>query len=220
MIKDAKEKQESGLKIIEAQELERKRLSREIHDVPAHMLANTLVRSELVDLAYRNGNTEEALKEIKSMRIHLSDSLKEVRRIITDLRPMTLDDLGLFPTIKKNISTAEKYHKVRIDLHVIREERRFSANYEVAIFRLPQETLQNALKHASASHIKVNIEVLEAQVNLLIKDDGIGFNPEEKGDNTFGLVGMEERIDMLYGKLSVRSKPKEGTAISITIPYD
>src|SRR5699024_12651668 len=121
MIKDAKEKQESGLKIIEAQELERKRLSREIHDVAAHMCANTLVRCELVDVAYRNGNTEEALKEIKSMRIHLSDSLKEVRRIISDLRPMTLDDLGLFPTIKKYISTAEKYHKVRIDLHVIRE---------------------------------------------------------------------------------------------------
>lgn len=220
IIKDAKEKQELGLKIIEAQELERKRLSREIHDGPAQMLANTLVRSELVDLAYRNGNTEEALDEIKSMRTHLSDSLKEVRRIISDLRPMTLDDLGLFPTLKKYISTAEKHHEVEIDLHVIGEERRFSANYEVAIFRLTQEALQNALKHADASHIKVNIEVSKAQVNLLIKDDGIGFNPEEKGDNTFGLVGMKERIDMLYGKLSVRSKPKEGTAISITIPYD
>lgn len=220
IIKDAKEKQELGLKIIEAQELERKRLSREIHDGPAQMLANTLVRSELVDLAYRNGNTEEALNEIKSMRAHLSDSLKEVRRIISDLRPMTLDDLGLFPTIKKYISTAEKYHKVNIDLHVIGEERRFPANYEVAIFRLTQEALQNALKHAEASHIKVNIEVSKVQVILLIKDDGIGFNPGEKGDNTFGLVGMEERIDMLYGKLSVRSKPQEGTAVSITIPYD
>src|SRR5699024_3321787 len=146
LLKSAKEKQEFGLKIIEAQELERKRISREIHDGPAQMLANTLIRSELVDLSYRQGNKEEALTEIKQMRQNLRSSLKEVRRIIYDLRPMTLDDLGLFPTIRKHIAKESEYHHVAIDLKLLGEERRLDPNYEVAIFRLTQEALQNAIK--------------------------------------------------------------------------
>src|SRR5699024_6466135 len=100
-LKTAKEKQQFGLKIIEAQEVERKRLSREIHDGPAQMLANILLRSEIVDLAFREGNVEDALKEVRSIRTNIRTSLQEVRRIIYDLRPMALDDLGLFPTIRK-----------------------------------------------------------------------------------------------------------------------
>src|SRR5699024_7739876 len=112
---NAKEKQEFGFKIIETQELERKRLSREIHDGPAQMLANALIRSELIDLSYRQGNTEQALTEIKQMRSSLHLSLKEVRRIIYDLRPMALDDLGLIPTMKKYVAKESKYHNIHID---------------------------------------------------------------------------------------------------------
>src|SRR5690625_673470 len=104
-LKTAKEKQQFGLKIIEAQETERKRLSREIHDGPAQMLANILIRSEIVDLAFREGKIEHALDEVKSIRENIRSSLHEVRRIIYDLRPMALDDLGLFPTIRKHVLT-------------------------------------------------------------------------------------------------------------------
>ncbi len=100
MLEEAKEKQEFGLKIIEAQEEERKRISREIHDGPAQMLANILLRSELVDRTFRKGSPEEALEEIRNVRKMVRTSLYEVRRIIYDLRPMALDDLGLIPTIK------------------------------------------------------------------------------------------------------------------------
>ncbi len=103
MIEEAREKQEFGLKIIEAQEDERRRISREIHDGPAQMLANILLRSELVDKTFRHGTTDETIGEIKSVRKMIRSSLYEVRRIIYDLRPMALDDLGLVPTIK-NIS--------------------------------------------------------------------------------------------------------------------
>src|SRR5699024_5330094 len=105
MIEEAKEKQEFGLKIIEAQEEERRKISREIHDGPAQMLANILLRSELVDRTFRDGTVNEALSEIKSVRKMIRSSLYEVRRIIYDLRPMALDDLGLIPTIKKYTST-------------------------------------------------------------------------------------------------------------------
>src|SRR5699024_10388969 len=100
MVQSAQEKQEFGLKIIEAQEVERKRLSREIHDGPAQSLANILIRSEVVDLAFSKGNTVQALQEMKNVRKNIRSSLKEVRRIIYNLRPMALDDLGLFPTIR------------------------------------------------------------------------------------------------------------------------
>src|SRR5690625_5663209 len=95
MIEEAKEKQEFGLKIIEAQEEERKKISREIHDGPAQMLANILLRSELVDRALRDQGTDMALQEIKSVRKMIRTSLYEVRRIIYDIRPMELNDLCL-----------------------------------------------------------------------------------------------------------------------------
>src|SRR5690625_4291941 len=111
IIEDAKEKQRFGLKIIQAQEEERLRISREIHDGPAQMLANILLRSEIIDQAYRRGKIEDSLDELKNIREMVSLSLNEVRRIIYDLRPMALDDLGLIPTIKKYIDTLQNYHK-------------------------------------------------------------------------------------------------------------
>src|SRR5699024_11225021 len=95
MAQSAQEKQEFGLKIIEAQEVERKRLSREIHDGPAQRLANILIRSAVVDLAYSKGNTVQALQEMNNVRKNIRSSLKEVRRIIYNLRLMALDDLGI-----------------------------------------------------------------------------------------------------------------------------
>ena len=93
------------LKIIEAKEDERKRISREIHDGPAQMLANILLRSEIVEKTFKTGQTDNILKEIKSVRQLIRSSLYEVRRIIYDLRPMALDDLGLIPTLRKYIDT-------------------------------------------------------------------------------------------------------------------
>ncbi|NNC27539.1 histidine kinase, partial [Salinisphaera sp. USBA-960] len=94
VIEDARRKQEYGLKIIEAQEEERKRLSREIHDGPAQVLANVLLRSQLIERIYEKKGKDEAFKEIKDMKSLIEDALKEVRRLIYDLRPMALDDLG------------------------------------------------------------------------------------------------------------------------------
>lgn len=219
-LKTAKEKQQFGLKIIEAQEIERKRLSREIHDGPAQMLANILIRSEIVDLAFREGNVEQALKEVKSIRGNIRSSLQEVRRIIYDLRPMALDDLGLFPTIKKHIATMSEYNNIEIELILLGDERRLEANYEVAIFRLVQEALQNAINHAEANLIKVTIEVLPDQITVIIRDDGIGFDHDIEKKDSFGLIGMKERVEILDGKLLIESGRGEGTTIRIIVPYN
>ncbi|TFJ94324.1 sensor histidine kinase [Lentibacillus salicampi] len=219
MIEEAKEKQEFGLKIIEAQEDERRKISREIHDGPAQMLANILLRSELVDRTFREGTVNEALTEIKSVRKMIRSSLYEVRRIIYDLRPMALDDLGLIPTIRKYATTVADYNDIEIEFTPIGQEKRLYQKYEIAFFRLMQEALQNAVKHAEASLIKVKLEVNSTMIAMVVKDNGKGFDPALKQEKSFGLIGMRERVEMLEGSLSINSTIGEGTTIMIKVPY-
>lgn len=220
MIEEAKEKQEFGLKIIEVQEEERKRISREIHDGPAQMLANILLRSELVDRTFREGSPEDALAEIKSMRKMVRSSLYEVRRIIYDLRPMALDDLGLIPTIKKYVNTTAEYNNVKIEFTSIGEVKRINQKYEIAFFRLAQEAIQNAVKHAEATLITVKIEICSRNLNLVITDNGKGFDPTIKRDKSFGLMGMKERVEMFDGIIDINSTIGLGTKIVIRVPYE
>ncbi|GEM01728.1 two-component system, NarL family, sensor histidine kinase DegS [Halolactibacillus halophilus] len=218
LIEDAKEKQMFGLKIIEAQEEERRRISREIHDGPAQMMANVLIRADIVDRTYRERSPEEALVEIKSMRKMVRESLYEVRRIIYNLRPMALDDLGIVPTIRKYLQTLSDYHDLVIHFHEQSNHERLEEKYEVAIFRLTQEAVQNAIKHAEASVIDVKLVVSKTRVNVSVKDDGKGFILYETKSQSFGLIGMRERVDMLDGTLELTSNPGKGTHVFINIP--
>lgn len=218
LIIDAKEKQEFGLKIIEAQEEERRRLSREMHDGPAQMLANILLRSELVDRTFRERSTEEALLEIQNMRKMVRSSLYEVRRIIYDLRPMALDDLGLLPTIRKYLANIEEFNNIHIDFTALKAEKRLDPKYEVALFRLTQEAVQNAVKHAEPSTIKVRLEVMQELVVISIIDDGKGFDVTVKKENSFGIIGMRERVEMLDGTIAFHSGIGKGTRVLIKVP--
>lgn len=220
MIEQAKEKQEFGLKIIEAQEDERRKISREIHDGPAQMLANILLRSELVDRTFREGSTNEALTEIQDVRKMIRSSLFEVRRIIYDLRPMTLDDLGLIPTIRKYTATTAEYNDIEIEFTSLGKEERLYQRYEIAVFRLLQEAIQNAIKHAEANLINVKIEIGERLLTIVVKDNGKGFDPDLKNDKSFGLIGMKERVEMLDGTLTIDSAIGNGTTIFIKIPLE
>jgi two-component system sensor histidine kinase DegS len=219
VLKDAKAKQDFGLKIIEAQEEERKRLSREIHDGPAQMLANVIMRSDLIERVYREKGAEEAFTEVHSFKKMVRSALYEVRRIIYDLRPMALDDLGLVPTLRKYLQTIEEYHNhSRIDFVNIGLESRLQAKYEVALFRMIQESVQNALKHANACEIKVKLEMTKSAITVLIKDNGVGFNTQDKKPESFGIIGMKERVDLLDGEITIDSKIGKGTAVSIRVP--
>ncbi|KAB2336777.1 histidine kinase [Cytobacillus depressus] len=221
MLESAKLKQEFGLKIIEAQEEERKRLSREIHDGPAQMMANVMLRSDLIERVYKERGGAEAIREIRDLKKMVRNALYEVRRIIYDLRPMALDDLGLVPTLKKYLQTIEEYHKpIRIDFTSIKEEKRLPAKYEVALFRLIQESVQNALKHAEANIIRVGLEIDKSKVVVVVKDDGKGFDQQEKKNDSFGIMGMRERVELLEGRISIDSIVGKGTMILIQVPLN
>lgn len=218
-IEDARHKQEFGLRVIEAQEEERKRISREIHDGPAQMLANMLLRSDLVEKIYHENGMEEAIAEMRTLKELVRDSLKEVRRIIYDLRPMALDDLGLIPTLKKYLSTIENYKgSPVITYRHLGEERRLPTNYEIALFRLIQESVQNALKHAKATEIQVKSELRKNSFIATVKDNGTGFDVRSIREGAFGIVGMRERVSLLNGEISIHSKRGAGTLVIIQIP--
>ncbi|WP_236784914.1 sensor histidine kinase [Alteribacter salitolerans] len=218
MVADAKEMQKFGLKIIEAQEEERKRLSREIHDGPAQMMANVMLRSELVERVYAEHGIDEAMKEIRDLRKMVKSSLAEVRRIIYDLRPMALDDLGLVPTISKYLKNFQEHSGLNISFRNIGREIRLPSEMEVAIFRFIQESVQNAYKHAEPQQVMVKIELKPTRALAIIKDDGKGFNPDVKKEGSFGLLGMKERVNMLDGQLTLDSQPGKGTLIMVQIP--
>lgn len=219
ILEEAKEKQAFGLKVIEAQEEERRRISREIHDGPAQMLANILLRSELINKSYEAGSIEEAVTELDSVRQMIKTSLYEVRRIIYDLRPMALDDLGLIPTMKKYIANTAEYNKVKTEFITHGNNERLQQKYEIALFRLMQESLQNAIKHAEASLIKVKLEIGKQNIILVIQDNGKGFDTKLEQENSFGLIGMKERVEMLEGSLKIKSTRSHGTHVYIKIPY-
>ncbi|OCA88979.1 sensor histidine kinase [Pseudobacillus wudalianchiensis] len=223
VLEDARLKQEFGLQIMEAQEEERKRLSREIHDGPAQMMANVLLRSDLIERLYRERGVNEAFKEIRNMKQMVRSALYEVRRIIYDLRPMALDDLGLVPTLKKYLATVEEHvqslnKQTKIQFINMGDERRLPSKLEVAMFRLIQESVQNALKHSEASSITVKLEIKAHQVLAVIKDNGRGFDIREKKSSSFGIMGMKERLELLEGDLSIHSKPNDGTLVMIRVP--
>ena len=218
-LEQAKIKQDFGIRIIAAQEEERKRLSREIHDGPAQMMANVLMRSNLIDRTYREKGVEAALNEINDLKISVRNALSEVRRIIYDLRPMALDDLGIGPTLKKYLSTLMEYNP-NTDIQFIsyNNERRIPSNYEVAIFRLVQESVNNAIKHGKSNLIIVKIEWLEAEINVVVKDNGAGFDTENVRQGAFGIIGMKERIELLKGSIKISSDIGNGSTILMKIP--
>ena len=220
-LEDAKAKQDFGLKIIEAQEEERKRLSRDIHDGPAQMLANVIMRSDLIERVFREQGQDAGFNEINSFKKMVRSALYEVRRIIYDLRPMALDDLGLVPTLRKYLKTIEEYHNhAKIDFVNIGIERRLPAKYEVALFRMIQESVQNALKHSNACEIRVKLEMTKKAINVSIKDNGKGFDTTKSKPESFGIIGMKERVDLLDGEIKIRSKIGKGTEVNVYVPID
>lgn len=221
-LEQAKLKQDFSMRIIAAQEDERKRLSREIHDGPAQMMAHVLMRSDLIERVYRDKGIEQALKELQELKSNVRNALSEVRRIIYDLRPMALDDLGVVPTLKKYLSTVEEYNSgVTIHFQSIGADRRLSPDIEVSLFRLVQEGVNNAIKHAKPAEIWVKMEWRKNDVNVIVKDNGIGFNKDNmaKGQS-FGIIGMQERLELMQGTMKIASELHKGSTFLFQVPYE
>ncbi|QQY78782.1 two-component system sensor histidine kinase DegS [Keratinibaculum paraultunense] len=222
-IDDLTKRQYLGIKIIEAQEEERQRLARDIHDGPAQSMANIILKTEICErlLDIDKGKTKEELKNLKAI---VKETLKDIREIIFDLRPMSLDDLGLIPTLKKYIDDFSLNTGIKTSFNIIGTKTELEPAIEIAIFRIIQESLNNINKHSQATNANVVIEFADERVNLSIIDNGIGFNIEEveKIHNTktggFGLINIRERSELLGGKLQIKTSPGKGTKLNIYIP--
>lgn len=219
-LETAKQQQMMGLRIIQAQEEERKRVSREIHDGPAQSMANVVLRTEIVEKMLKNERVLEAQMELHDLKEMVRISLADVRKIIFDLRPMALDDLGLVPTLQKYIQTVEERTKLTVDLVIFGKEQLLDSSFKAAAFRLVQECLNNVFKHAKAKFVQVKLEFQPETMFIVVKDDGIGFSVKEteRVGESFGIMGMKERTQLLEGKMTITSEPGEGTKVVFQIP--
>ncbi|MEW6572519.1 MAG: sensor histidine kinase [Bacillota bacterium] len=212
--------QQMALRILEAQEEERRRVAREIHDGPAQSMANVVMRAEFC-LKLIEKDPSKLRGELMTLQDLVRDSLQDTRKIIFDLRPMALDDLGIAAALKKFVENYREQYGLPVEYQCFGKHKRLPPAVEVAIFRIVQEGLNNIYKHANATSAVVKMEVLPDKVNLMIRDNGKGFNvnkifneAERKG---YGLMGIRERVQLLNGELDIQSAPGNGTSLSVTI---
>lgn len=214
-----------SIKIIEAQEEERHRVARDIHDGPAQSMANVIVKAELCERLLEV-DKDRAKFELNNLKTVVRSSLKDVRKIIYDLRPMSLDDLGLIPTLERYLTIFEEDTGIAINLKTYGSFNGIQTAIQTTIFRIIQESLSNIRKHSKASSATIIIEKSLSNLNLSITDDGIGFdmdkhkvcaNPMEGG---FGLISIKERVELLNGKFQIASSSSPGTKLSLFIPLD
>lgn len=221
-LEDIQQRQSMGIKIIKAQEQERQRVSKEIHDGPAQTMANIVLKAELCDRLI-DLDIEKAKNELNTLKGVVRESLKDIRKIIYDLMPMSLDDLGLIPTIQRLILNFEEETKISVDFVVNNKGEIKESIIQLTIFRIVQEALNNIKKHSKAQNVVIRINIGTEKIYLKIIDDGIGFNVGEKVDsfNTksgFGLYSIRERVDLLKGKIEIDSELGKGTKINVIVP--
>lgn len=216
-IESLQQKQVFSSKIIYAQEEERRRVVREIHDGPAQTMANIVFRAEVCERLI-DTDMQRAKNELKELREQVREVLKETRKIIFDLRPMTIDDLGLIPTIKRIVDTLEQRSDVDAEVIVLGVEKRLDAHVEIGLFRIIQEAITNIEKHAKASKAWIRIDFRPKLISVIIEDNGQGFTPKnENNGQSFGLMGMKERVNLLNGELEISSDQGKGTKIYIKV---
>lgn len=206
--------------IVMGQEAERARLAREIHDGPAQVLANTVMRLSLVEKMFTH-SPGEVQSELERVRAALQESLQDVRRFIFNLRPASLSEVGLLPTLRQYARDYSEQFDTPVELNVP-ENMNLSTNQELVVFRIIQEALQNTHKHAEATGVVINIQQRSGgPLTLTITDNGRGFDPKSvrtTSPSSSGLVGMRERAATVGGTLKVDSRSGIGTTVTLVLP--
>ena len=207
-------------RIIQAQEEERRKISRQIHDGPAQVLSNFILQTEIAVRLFEN-DPEKARVELDSLKESAATSFAKVRDFIFELRPMMLDDLGLVPTVKRYAEAFKEKSGLEITVVSTGQEQRLEPHREVIIFRALQTVLANTRDHAQATQVKVMIDLDETQIRASIEDNGKGFDPETIQDEEYATRGLSllvDQIEGLDGTIEIDSSPGEGTRIAITLP--
>jgi len=210
--------------IIRSQELERQRIAREIHDGPAQAIANVVLRMDILAKIYEK-DPERVPDELANMKRIAQGALDEIRGFIFDLRPMTLQDLGLVATIKRVITSLKDQMGLDVRFVVEGEERQLGQLINLAVFRIAQESLTNIRKYAQCGTAWVHLKYLEDKVILIVEDDGIGFDIDRVAEGhkqyaSFGQLGMQERADDINGNLEITSATGEGTRLVLVVPTE
>ena len=204
--------------IVNAQEAERQRLSRQMHDGPAQAMSNFILQTEIA-MRLLDADPVQAKEELTSLKNSALGTFQKVRNFIFELRPMMLDDLGLVPTIRKYIDAFKEQTSLETSLTVTGTERRLEPYLEVMIFRAIQELLGNAARHSQAAAVKLHIDMGNENVRVSVDDNGRGFDPEAaRSGGSLGLKLIQERAEMLGGKLDVDSAPGKGARIVFSVP--
>ncbi|MBI3988272.1 MAG: HAMP domain-containing protein, partial [candidate division NC10 bacterium] len=206
-------------KVITAQEEERRRIARELHDETSQALATLLLSIE-TGVSAAPGEVKEKLHRMKAMADRTLDS---IHRLIFDLRPSVLDDLGLASALRWSAESRLEPMGIDLSFEVLGLERRLPPEIETTLFRIGQEAISNIARHAEAEGVRITVEFGEQIVRLQVEDDGKGFDPEEitrfvEGARGLGLLGMKERAALLEGTLTIHSEPGKGTRVTVEVP--
>ena len=203
-------------RVVEAQELERARLARELHDETGQALTSILLGLKALEERVGTDDGGAAITELRDLVVA---TLQDVRRLAVELRPAALDDFGLVPALERLRDTTTEQGRIAVELTSdLDDRRRLPAETETALYRIVQEALTNVLKHAEATRVTVRLKLHERFVELLVQDNGAGFDPNAVRDGGLGLVGMRERVALLGGRMMVDSSEGAGTMLKAEVP--
>lgn len=223
MVEDQGARRGFGKYIITVQEKERERIANDVHDGVAQLMACVVLKTELCSKLISKDleKTEEELKNLKEIS---KQSLKELRRVIYDIRPLNLEGFGLNYTLKKMFLSIKQQFEIDVEYkYKIDEE--IECNISNVLYRIVQESMNNIIKHSKADIVRVDIYRKNDQIRLNIKDNGIGFDEKQFKKNKkqlgkYGLCIMEERVKLLMGDITIKSNSIEGTKILVVVPIN
>lgn len=211
---------EVRLRVVQAQEAERARLAQEVHDGPAQALTNAIFQVEYIERVLEQ-DPNLARNELRFLRELLRRELGDVRSFISRLRPRVLDQLGLEGSIQEAVENMAALTGAEIETHFEAPGRPLADAEQIVVLRIVQEALQNVRKHAAAHHVQVTTRQTPEAWLLEVRDDGRGFDPaadDARPGRRFGLEFMRERAELIGARLDVRSRPEDGTLVTLAIP--
>jgi signal transduction histidine kinase len=196
---------------------ERNRLARELHDSVSQKLFGLVLSAEsAATLLDRDG--EEARAELERLRDLAQEAMDELRSLVFELRPPNLESEGLAAALRKHVDVLRRVYRREIGVEVTGRPAR-APELEREVFRIAQEALQNALRHADAARLEVDLEAVDGRLRLTVRDDGVGFDPQASGirSRRLGLTSMEERAEAIGGTLAIESRVGEGTTVRLEV---
>jgi signal transduction histidine kinase len=201
-------------RVVEAQELERRRLARELHDETGQALTSILLGLKGLEERMDDAESREAAEELRELVV---STLQDVRRLAVELRPSALDDFGLVAALERLTRSFAEQTRIVVDFQTALAEERLPEEVETAIYRIVQESLTNVVKHARARRVSILLARKDGAVKAVVEDDGQGFDPAEQTGGS-GIVGMRERLALLGGRLAVESARAGGTTVAAEVP--